>query len=278
MGHLVVDNGYQAKELIRAPCVMSTEAMSRKALRRPDSICPMDIEPPQKAPTRVPMDTDMISCEVAAAKCSQTVDPGLRRRAATDSDRQALWQDEEFASTPSCEHFVAGLGLVLTRWAEATAAAPKPRNKTHFDSAHAPPMGISDYLTKRIHRYFLCSESCYVLALVYMDRLGKVDPAMAVCDLNVHRMLATALLVAAKFNDDVYFANGYYAKVSGLSLREINLLESRFLKLLSWQVRVTPEEYRLYHGLVCQAICPPGEYLGNGACAQEPEPEPWHNA
>lgn len=173
------------------------------------------------------------------------------------------------------ENFIKGLGAVMTRWVEATSVAAdsagKTRQMTHFHSVRAPSMSVEDYL-KRIHKYFLSSDECYVIALVLIDRVGKIDPAMTVCELNVHRLLVLAAMIAAKFHDDVYYSNAYYAKVGGLSLKEVNALEAKLLKTLDWKVFVHPEEYQLYHGLVCQATSLTKE--PRKKTHKEPEPEP----
>ena len=44
----------------------------------------------------------------------------------------------------------------------------------------------------------------------------QADPAMVPTPLNVHRLLITGVLLAAKLMDDNYFNNAYYAKVSAL--------------------------------------------------------------
>jgi len=183
---------------------------------------------------------------------------------------------EEQAKVPerAGNQFITGLGLVLTRWVEATSSASADetakRRATHFHSVRAPSMSVKDYLA-RIHKYFVCSDECYVLALIYIDRLGKIDPAMTVCNLSVHRLLVIAVMVAAKFHDDIYYSNNYYAKVGGLTLKEVNALEAKMLTLVDWHVYVGPEEYELYHGLVCQATSLNSSQI---RLQKEPEPEP----
>jgi hypothetical protein len=170
------------------------------------------------------------------------------------------------------DQFVESLGLVLTRWVEATAQAGEQQKATQFHSSRLPGLHIRDYL-QRIHRYFFCSDECYVMALVYIDRVGKVDPSAVVSELNVHRLLVTAVMLAAKFLDDVYYSNAYYAKVGGLRVKEINVLESKLLQLLKWSVNVQPEEYQLYFTAVSQAARPPTPASPMGM-RKEPEPEP----
>lgn len=163
--------------------------------------------------------------------------------------------------------FISGFGRVLTQWVEATLEDNRIQRATPFHSVRAPPMHIRDYL-ERIRKYFACSDECFVIALVFIERIGKVDPATTMCALNAHRLLLIAVMLAAKIQDDVYYSNAYYAKVGGLAVKEVNRLEVTFLKMLDFKAYVDPQEYQLYHGLVCKAT---------GADVQsdkEPEPEP----
>jgi len=68
-----------------------------------------------------------------------------------------------------------------------------------------------------------------------------------VSPLNTHRLLVISVMVAAKFQDDIYYGNDYYARVAGVSLKEINTLEDHFLRLLSWRANVSVHEYTAYH-------------------------------
>jgi hypothetical protein len=65
----------------------------------------------------------------------------------------------------------------------------------------------------RIAKYAACSGECFVLALVYIDRIIQSNPTFVVNSLNIHRLLITSVMLAAKFFDDQYFNNAYYAKV-----------------------------------------------------------------
>lgn len=162
-------------------------------------------------------------------------------------------KDEDTEMPLTGDKFIIGLGAVLALWVQEMAAASRPQKVARFHSSRAPPISIQDYI-KRLRKYFVCSSECFVVALVYIDRVGKNNDSMAVCDVTVHRLLMIALMIAAKFHDDKYYNNSYYAKVGGLTLREANILEAVMLKELKWKLVVSPEEYQLYHGLVCQAV------------------------
>jgi hypothetical protein len=67
----------------------------------------------------------------------------------------------------------------------------------------------------------------------------------------VHRFLITAATVAAKGLSDSFWTNSLYARVGGVSVRELALLELEFLRRLEWRIVPKPEvlvDY--YKGLV----------------------------
>ncbi len=53
-------------------------------------------------------------------------------------------------------------------------------------------------------------------------------------------------MVAAKFFDDQYFNNAYYAKVGGVPCIEMNALETELLFLLNFHLFVTSSEFAMY--------------------------------
>merc|ERR1719401_226064 len=159
---------------------------------------------------------------------------------------------EEFEETDwsASEEFLLGLGVVLDLWVQENAGISKSQEPGRFHSSQPPSISIQNYI-KRLRKYFLCSDECFVFALVYMDRIGKKNLSMSVCDFTVHRLLVIALMLAAKFHEDKIYVNTYYAKAGGLSLKEVNLLERVMLQELGWKMFVTTHEYKLYHRLVC---------------------------
>ena len=54
-------------------------------------------------------------------------------------------------------------------------------------------------------------------------------------------LLITSIVIAAKFFDDHYFANSHYAKVGGITNKELNNLEFEFLNSINYTLYVTSE-------------------------------------
>lgn len=71
---------------------------------------------------------------------------------------------------------------------------------TIFHGLRAPTLGIRQYID-RIFKYSGCSPSCFIVANIYVDRFLQCTE-VHLTSLNVHRLLITTVMLAAKFNDD----------------------------------------------------------------------------
>lgn len=71
---------------------------------------------------------------------------------------------------------------------------------TIFHGSRAPSLSVRQYID-RIFKYSGCSPSCFVIAHVYVDRFLQNTEAYLTY-FNVHRLLITSVMVAAKFIDD----------------------------------------------------------------------------
>ncbi|KAG5616476.1 hypothetical protein H5410_016300 [Solanum commersonii] len=114
-----------------------------------------------------------------------------------------------------------------------------------FDGLTRPTISVQSYL-ERIFKYANCSPSCFIVAYIYLDRFSQMQPLLPINSFNVHRLLITSVLVSAKFMDDIFYNNGYYGKVGGISTREMNLLEVDFLFGIGFQLNVTPTTFHTY--------------------------------
>jgi len=149
------------------------------------------------------------------------------------------------------EKFIKPLSVVLEKWIRCGrdtrpgSSAGRRQEMIQFQSQAVPNISIYDYL-RRLAENFQCSSECFVLALIYMDRVIKTNPSCVINEYNIHRLLVTAVMLAVKFFDDLYYTNQYYAHIGGVETAEINELEENFLHLIYWRLMVTPEEYKEY--------------------------------
>ncbi|GAB2287335.1 Cyclin-P3-1 [Dionaea muscipula] len=116
---------------------------------------------------------------------------------------------------------------------------------TIFHGSRAPSLSMRRYI-ERISKYANCSPSCFVVALIYMDRYTQRTNC-SLTSLNVHRLLIASVMVAAKFLDgSMCYNNAYYARVGGVSTQELNKLEMELLSSLDFRLHVTVDTFRQY--------------------------------
>jgi hypothetical protein len=85
----------------------------------------------------------------------------------------------------------------------------------------------------------------------YIDRLCSMYPDFTINTLTVHRFLITAATVAAKGLSDSFWNNSTYARVGGVKVTELKLLELEFLYRVDWKIVPNPELLIAYYkGLV----------------------------
>lgn len=114
-----------------------------------------------------------------------------------------------------------------------------------FYSNQPCPYPISSYL-RRICQYSGCSNEVFVFVMVYIDRL-VCNGLINLTRTNIHRIIITSTMVAAKFYDDQFYYNPFFATVGGIKAHEINTLEIELLFLLEFNLFVTREEYERYY-------------------------------
>ncbi|KAF9995949.1 hypothetical protein BGZ79_010326 [Entomortierella chlamydospora] len=73
-------------------------------------------------------------------------------------------------------------------------------------------------------------------------KLAVASNGFRINSFNIHRLLITCIMVAAKFTSDHFYSNARYAKVGGLSLLELNQLELEFLFTTRFELNVKVEE------------------------------------
>ncbi|CAA0820341.1 Cyclin-U4-1 [Striga hermonthica] len=152
------------------------------------------------------------------------------------------------AEESSSPKLIGFLSLLLQRVAESNdlrCEAHTQKISSVFHGLTRPTISIHSYL-QRIFKYANCSTSCYIVAYVYLDRFTHSQPALKIDSLNVHRLLITSVMISAKFMDEMYYNNAYYAKVGGMSTREMNILEVDFLFGLGFHLNVTPSTFHSY--------------------------------
>jgi len=117
---------------------------------------------------------------------------------------------------------------------------------TRFHSRAPPGISVIDYL-QRLTTHATLSPPILLSMVYYIDRLCALYPAFTISSLTVHRFLITAATVASKGLSDSFWTNNTYARVGGVSLKELALLELEFLWRVEWRIVPKPEVLEDYY-------------------------------
>lgn len=146
------------------------------------------------------------------------------------------------------------------------------RVENRFRRKNIPSIGLGDYL-QRICNYVIALEPPMILAvLAYAHILDPPADESTFCDdgdarnchewgdesrehdpkleklpllridpFTVHRFVIASITLASKALGDHYYSNAFYAKVGGVSTRELNHLELDLALLLDWRLQVSKD-------------------------------------
>ena len=103
--------------------------------------------------------------------------------------------------------------------------------------------------------------------IYYMDRLCALYPTFSITSLTIHRFLVAAATVAAKGLSDSYYSNAMYARVGGVRVTELSVLELELLHRVEWKIIPCPKVLVDYYtslamrgdGYVLEGNAPPME-------------------
>lgn len=140
---------------------------------------------------------------------------------------------------------------------------------TRFHSRTAPGISVRDYL-HRLARHATLTPPLLLAMVYYIDRLCALYSEFTINTLTVHRFLITAATVAAKGLSDSFWNNTTYARVGGVRVAELKLLELEFLYRVDWKIVPNPEVLVAYYkGLVER--CPGYELERSGSDDEDEE-------
>lgn len=137
---------------------------------------------------------------------------------------------------------VCGVFIENTYCTEKNPSQTEMGNYKCFQCVSVPTITITDFLIYVINRT-TCSNASMVLMVIILQLLRYRCPDLQINILTAHRLVLTSLLTASKFIDDNYDGNLRFAKVSNLSLREINLLEVELIFLINFDLHYQLDMY-----------------------------------
>ncbi|KAG7013394.1 Cyclin-U4-1, partial [Cucurbita argyrosperma subsp. argyrosperma] len=102
----------------------------------------------------------------------------------------------EEESSSMMPKLITFLSSVLQRVAESNDdlvdddSAIETQKNSAFHGLTRPSISLHTYL-ERIFKYANCSNSCFIVAYVYLDRFAQRQPLFPINSFNVHRLLIT---------------------------------------------------------------------------------------
>ena len=112
-------------------------------------------------------------------------------------------------------------------------------------STKSPSNVTLQYFFGRIKKYAQIEKSTLISILIYADRMCTTS-GIILNPHNIHRIILGCLLLAIKYNEDVYYTNEHYAKVGGVTLEELNQLEYFSFILLNFDLFISDDLYQKY--------------------------------
>ena len=92
----------------------------------------------------------------------------------------------------------------------------------------------------------------YLLAaIIFLERI-QAKTGMHIHERNVHRLLITGTVIAAKVLDDIQPNHKYFSDLGGLNPSELTRLEFAFLHLCDYNVNIDPEEFACKYALALE--------------------------
>ena len=113
-----------------------------------------------------------------------------------------------------------------------------------FTSFKKPSLSIKDYLY-HIQNYTKAEDNTLIIALMYIDRLSDIS-SIIITPYNIHRIIFVAVLLAIKYNEDICFGFDFYAKIAGVSKKELKKLESEFVYLIKFKFYIDKNDFEDY--------------------------------
>merc|ERR1719362_202599 len=153
--------------------------------------------------------------------------------------------------TEKSEFMLDGLSAALQARSESSSEEDvkyTPSLVGCFRTRRPFKVDLASYLL-RIRQYIPCSDACFVLSLVYIDRIAQTETPLVVDGMTCHRLVLTSIMLATRFHDDegeVRYDNAFFAKVGGFRAAELATMERAFLQLLRWRLFVSVAEYDQY--------------------------------
>lgn len=118
-----------------------------------------------------------------------------------------------------------------------------------FNSHRVPSISIETYFNRIINlslKKNCNNDSIVVSALIFIDRLCKSKDNIILSHNNIHKIVLIAIMLSIKYNNDQHYSNQSYAKIGGIPLNELNMMEHEFLSIIGYELYISDDLYEKY--------------------------------
>ena len=113
-----------------------------------------------------------------------------------------------------------------------------------------PDISLENYIYHLI-KYTDMSISSLILAVIYIDQFcEKFGYVLSMH--NIYRILLIFVYISIKLNEDIFVKSDYYAKISGVSVKDLNMLEYQMCVAMNFDFYVKSEYYQQYFVYFCK--------------------------
>ena len=124
----------------------------------------------------------------------------------------------------------------------------KNKSRTLFDLKRIPLISLYDYLY-RIIKHTKISNNTLIKALIYIDIIHQKNN-FSITYYNIHKLLFISIVFAAKYNSDIFLTKEIYAKIGGVSVKELEKLEKKYCLFINNEFYIEKKLFDRY----CQNI------------------------
>jgi len=103
-----------------------------------------------------------------------------------------------------------------------------------FDSKTVPDIDIAEYLM-RLAYYIPLTKQQLLLGVEYIDRY-LISSNTLLSTTSMHRLTATAMVLAHKFDCDYPLKDACYGKIMGLKRNELMVLQMEFMRRVQYRL------------------------------------------
>lgn len=212
-----------------------------------------------------------VAAAVENAVASENDSPSSKRARPESPPVRVMPRLYEHASTRDLVVLISSMLMELIRYNDAIPLGSQGQNLTRFHSRAPPGISVLDYL-QRLTTHATLSPPILLSMVYYIDKLCALYPVFTISSLTVHRFLITSATVASKGLSDSFWTNKTYAKVGGVSMKELALLELEFLVRVQWRIVPQPEVLVDYYRSLVERS--PGYMMEALEHRQTPDEEP----